>query len=330
MNNEHRHIPVSLLLTTLNEAEQIALFLHGVRAQTVRPAEIIVCDGGSTDGTVELLQHEAAQRQEETETPPLRVIVVPGANIAEGRNHAIHAATQDILAFTDAGCELAPDWLERISEPLLRNEDIDAVGGGYELIGDNPAQRWARAATLPFERQSPERFLPSSRSFATRRVALERAGLYPEHLTFAGEDTALVLRMKEQGARFVTRWDARVRWYPRPTLHAFLRQHYFYGLGDGEAGNNPAQHLRTAVKWSGFLFLTVLAITASLHHHFLWLLLPLSLLVVYGIRLGRIYAWNAYRWRDRLGGFLCIALKEWSMFVGYLVGRVRGAPGRSA
>ncbi|MBR9977094.1 MAG: glycosyltransferase [Bacteroidetes bacterium] len=330
MNNEHEHIPVSLLLTTRNEAEHISLFLDGVRAQSVRPAEIVVCDGGSTDGTGKLLQHEAALRQEESDAPPLRVIVAPGTNIAEGRNHAIRAAAQDILAFTDAGCELAPDWLERITEPLLRSDDVDAVGGGYDLVGDRAAQRWARAATLPFARQNAEQFLPSSRSFAARRIALEKAGLYPEHLTFAGEDTALVLRMKEQGARFVTRWDARVRWYPRPTLRAFLRQHYLYGLGDGEAGSNQARHLRTAVKWSAFLFLTVLAIAASLLHHYLWLALPPALLIVYGIRLGRIYAWNTYRWRDRLGGFLCIALKEWSMFAGYVVGRLRGAPGRNA
>ncbi|MBE0642688.1 MAG: glycosyltransferase [Bacteroidetes bacterium] len=310
------HIPVSLILTTRNEAAHVPLFLDGIRAQTVRPAEIVICDGGSTDGTVERLRELGADL-------PLRIIVEPGANIARGRNCAIRTAAHDILAITDAGCEIEPGWLERITEPLLRTPEVDAVGGGYTLIGQTPVQRWTRASSLPLDQQDPAAFLPSSRSFAARRSAIEKAGMYPEHLTFAGEDTALVLRMKQLGARFVTRWDARVHWYPRATFRAFLRQHYLYGLGDGEARNNGSRYARTAIKWSFFIALPAAALISP----WLLFLLPAALLA-YASYLCPIYRWRSLPMGERIGGYLFIAMKEWSMFAGYLVGRLRGAPGR--
>jgi glycosyltransferase involved in cell wall biosynthesis len=318
MTAEKPLIPVSLILTTRNEAVNVPLFLDGVRAQSVRPAEIVVCDGGSSDGTAELLRSLGADLA-------LRVVEEPGANIARGRNRAIREATQEVLAITDAGCIIEAEWLERITEPLLRSQEADAVGGGYSLIGDTLVQRWTRASSLPLEQQDPEDFLPSSRSFAVRRAAIESAGLYPEHLTFAGEDTALVLRMKQQGARFVTRWDAKVHWYPRPTLRAFLRQHYFYGLGDGEARNSGSRYIRTAIKW----VLPAALLLTALISPWLLLLLPAALLS-YALHLAPIYQWKELPIGERLGGFLCIALKEWSMFAGYACGRLRGAPGRSA
>lgn len=306
-------VPVSLILTTRNEAAQILLFLDGIRAQSVQPAEIIVCDGGSTDHTVSMLRESGRDL-------PLHVIEEPGANIARGRNRAIREATHNVLAITDAGCALEPDWLERITAPLLASPDIDAVGGGYTLTGGNRVQRWTRAASLSVEMQDPDDFLPSSRSFAVRRAAIERAGLYPEQLTFAGEDTALVLRMKEQGARFVTCWEARVHWEVRPTLRAFLRQHFLYGLGDGEARSNGGRYLRTLVKWGSIASVFALALLSP------WLLLAVPVLLwLNARRLCPIYGWRSHPPGERLGGYLFVALKEWSLFAGYLAGRLRSS-----
>ena len=85
-----RTIPVSLILTTLNEAAAIPLFLDGVRNGSVLPAEVVVCDGGSTDDTVALL------RRAELDLP-LRVLEEKGASIARGRNIAIAAASCDVV-----------------------------------------------------------------------------------------------------------------------------------------------------------------------------------------------------------------------------------------
>ncbi len=313
MTTQKTTIPVSLILTTKNEAANIPLFFRGVRGSTVRPAEIVICDGGSTDGTVEALRREAGDL-------PVTIVTDAGANIARGRNRAIAEARHYILAITDAGCIIDPSWLERITAPLLADPQLHAVGGGYALIGETRVQRWTAAASMPLHHLDPESFLPSSRSFAARRLAILEAGGYPEQLTFAGEDTALVLRMKERGQRFVTRWDAMVHWYTRPTLGSFLRQHYLYGLGDDEARSHGARYLRSAAKWS----FVPLIVIASLFLPAALLLLPV-LLIGYYFYLAPKYDWQKLHLSEALGGYFFVALKEWSMLAGCIRGRLTPA-----
>ena len=47
---------VSVIATVLNEAEDIDGLVSSLLQQTLQPAEIVVVDGGSTDGTWERLQ----------------------------------------------------------------------------------------------------------------------------------------------------------------------------------------------------------------------------------------------------------------------------------
>ncbi|MEK6572700.1 MAG: glycosyltransferase, partial [Chloroflexota bacterium] len=87
---------VSLILTVLNEGDHIRRLLDSVVKQSRRPDEVVVCDGGSRDNTVAVIQ-EYADRL------PLKILSAPGANISQGRNVAIRAATGDVIAVTDAG-----------------------------------------------------------------------------------------------------------------------------------------------------------------------------------------------------------------------------------
>ena len=48
--------PVSLVMTVLNEAASLDALLASIAAQTTRPDEVIVVDGGSTDGTVAIAE----------------------------------------------------------------------------------------------------------------------------------------------------------------------------------------------------------------------------------------------------------------------------------
>ena len=83
---------LSLCITIRNEQESLVSLVESLFAQSRPPDEIIAVDGGSTDGTLELLHTYAARQQR------LRVIALDEANIAEGRNTAIANATHNYIA----------------------------------------------------------------------------------------------------------------------------------------------------------------------------------------------------------------------------------------
>jgi glycosyltransferase involved in cell wall biosynthesis len=43
---------ISVILTVLNEAQSLPQLFDSLKAQTQRPHQVIVVDGGSTDGTL--------------------------------------------------------------------------------------------------------------------------------------------------------------------------------------------------------------------------------------------------------------------------------------
>jgi glycosyltransferase involved in cell wall biosynthesis len=305
-------IPVSLALTTLNEERSIDSFLASVASMTVLPREIVVCDGGSSDATLERLR---AARIADVE---IIVLSEPGSNIARGRNAAIRGARCDIVAVSDGGSILAPDWLERITAPLLRDDAVQVVGGGFVFQCDTRFEQMAAAAEIPVHRIPDDDFLPSSRSFAFRKTVWEAIGGYPETLTFAGEDTAFCLALRRAGVRIHLERGALVRWRPRPTLRKYIRQHVLYGIGDGEAGNKTATYSRIAGKYAGGGILLAL----SFFYPAL-LLAALGIIIAYGTRLHDIYEWSRLPARVWLPAFGLVSVKELTTTFGFVRGTMR-------
>lgn len=216
-------------------------FLESLRAQTRPPDETIIVDGGSTDGTLEVLRA----------APEVTVISEPGANISRGRNVAIAAAAHDVIAVTDADCVLAGDWLERLLAPIERGADVAA--GFYRALGDSLFQVSTAAVSVREPEEVGPGWMPSSRSIAFRRDAYEAAGGYPEWLAI-GEDMYFDHQLVSTGARMDTAVDAVVGWRVRPTLAATWRQYAGYAEGDAAAGLYPERHfLRFAVYSIGTL-----------------------------------------------------------------------------
>src|SRR5262249_51407750 len=136
-------------------------------------------DGGSRDGTLDVLNAWSAGRASAT------VLSAPGANIATGRNTAIAHTTAGIIAVSDAGCVLGPDWLGRLAAPL---GDVDVAMGYYVPLCVTWFERMSTCLTVPDATEIvPGSFMPSSRSVAFRRTVWEDVNGYPEWLD-VGED----------------------------------------------------------------------------------------------------------------------------------------------
>lgn len=258
---------VSLCATLFNEADSVAAWLKSIAEQTRQPNEIILCDAGSTDGTIERIREIAARDAR------INLIVEPGANVPEGRNAAIRQAAGGVIAVTDAGTILDPDWLERLIAPLEADPELAVSAGFYRPAGRNPFE-WVLATVItPRRRDLPDDgFPPSSRSVAFRKEWWATVGGYPSWLR-AGEDLVFDFRLRDMGARFEFAPDAIVSWYPRPTLREFFAQYRHYARGDGHGHLFPRRHAIRYGAYSGGLLLAF----GSRRSHFARMLLVLGL-----------------------------------------------------
>jgi glycosyltransferase involved in cell wall biosynthesis len=222
---------VSLIATVLNNAEHIEAFLGSLAAQTRAPDEIVIVDGGSADGTAAMLAGADG----------VTLIEQAGANISRGRNIAIAAAAHDVIAVTDADCVLESTWLEELLRPL--DDGADVAMGFYLPITDGFLSECLAAVNLPLDASEvdPATFMPSARSVAYRRDAIEAVGGYPEWLDI-GEDMWVNHRWRERGLDLRFAPDAVVRWRLRPTLRATWWQYFRYARGDARGGLYPERH----------------------------------------------------------------------------------------
>lgn len=254
---------VTVIATVLNEGRSIIRLLDSLAAQSRRPDEVIIADGGSTDDTLSLLQEAA-----ENAVLPLHVIDCPGSNISQGRNAAIEVAAGDVIAVTDAGVRLTERWLEELVAPF-EQDDVDAVSGFFVPDAQTVFEVAMGATVLPDRSDvRPERFLPSSRSVAFRKSAWRAVGGYPEWLDYC-EDLVYDLRLRDRFGPFAFAPQALVRFRPRPNLRAFYVQYYRYARGDGKADLWRKRH---AIRYGTYLIAAPLLIYLVLWHSPLWLL----------------------------------------------------------
>ena len=226
----------TLVSTVFNEANRLSQTIADLKAQTVQPAEIIITDAGSTDGTYDMLM-----KWKEESVISIIVLLKPRCNVAEGRNMAIRAATYDLIVSTDFGCRFAPHWLESLITPFA-NSSVKAVGGAFSVAEEEVQTVPAKAAYLLFNGYHDDihdpHFTPTSRSVAYYKNVFETVGGYPEWLTLAADDTIFGRVAKKKGISFFMVDKPYVFWGRHTTATGYAKEAFRYGLGDGESGIN--------------------------------------------------------------------------------------------
>jgi glycosyltransferase involved in cell wall biosynthesis len=239
---------VTVIATVWNEAAEIDALLDSLLGGSRIPDEIVIADGGSTDDTYGLLRARA------NADPRIRALLAPG-NRSVGRNAAVRAARHAVIACTDAGVEVDPQWLEWLIRPFEIDPEVDVVAGFYRPVGATPFERAAGVVSAPSLGEIElTRFLPSTRSVAFRRPAFELVGGFDESLSH-NEDTPFALALKREGRKFAFAPEAIVRWHPRGNLRDFMHQHRRFGTGDGESRVQGWFYATIAAKYAAGLAL---------------------------------------------------------------------------
>src|ERR1044072_4025280 len=99
---------VSIVLPAFNRERSLAATIDSVLTQTFPDWELVVVDDGSSDSTPAIIE-----RYHRRFPGKIRAIAQPNAGVAAARNHAITAATGELVAFIDSDDLWPPGNLER-------------------------------------------------------------------------------------------------------------------------------------------------------------------------------------------------------------------------
>lgn len=170
---------MTVVVPVLNEAVSLPRLLDGLKAQTLRPREVLITDAGSTDGSAALVEHW--WREEQWDGGDCRVLAVPGAMPGAGRNAGVRAAVCEWIAFIDAGINPEPTWLEQLCAHAS-SRNVPAVFGLCRFSADRAFER--AICALSHGQGTAHSVVPAS--LFHRRV-FDEVGWFPEQLR-AAED----------------------------------------------------------------------------------------------------------------------------------------------
>jgi len=261
MDSGSDHIGISVAITVRNDRDGLKELLPALAGQTRVPDEIVIVDGGSLDGTPDVVS------EVDLNGIDVRLVVRPGANIAAGRNAAVQLAKHDRIAFTDAGCRPEPQWLAALDRALDR---ADLVGGIFVTDARTQFEKAIALTHYPVREELSQsswlirlshslfgrQYLPyraGGRSMAFTRSTWAAVGGFPE-LQYAGEEQAFARATAERGFKNVLEPDAVVHWRPPSSWIANARMFYRYCRGDVRSKGRSRHLLRAAAYTCGPVF----------------------------------------------------------------------------
>ncbi len=225
---------MTVAIPARDEARTLGALVDALLRQSRPPDEIVVCDAGSRDETTGVARALAP-----------RVVLVDGGPAYPGRarNLAVRAATRPWVAFVDAGCVPAPDWLEKLIAARDAQPGADVVYGDYDPLVDGEWEA-AQALVLLSPRDPGTGCRPpSTASMLIRRDLFLELGGFPEHLR-AAEDLSFFEALERRAVLAVRAPTARVRWSVSSSPGAFLRRLRVYSGHHATAGLARTWHHR--------------------------------------------------------------------------------------
>jgi glycosyltransferase involved in cell wall biosynthesis len=225
-------VPALTVITPcLNEHDAIEAFLQSVLSQqdVTGGYEVIIADGGSSDGTRAILEACA------TRDSRVRIIDNPAGTVSPGLNAAVRAAMADVIVRMDVHSEYAPDYLRQCLATLAAT-GAASVGGPARTRAKTRFQRAnALAYHSPFSVGSArfhdvnyEGPVDTVTYGCWRRQTLLTIGLFDEQLV-RNQDDELSLRLTRTGG-LIWQTPAIRSWYtPRSTARSLFKQYFQYG-----------------------------------------------------------------------------------------------------
>lgn len=168
---------VSVVTPSYNQAQFIEETIRSVLLQDYPALEYIVVDGGSNDGTLDILRRYEDWLCWVSETDKGQTDAI---------NKGLRMATGDVLAYLNSDDTYCPGGICKIAAFFRAHPDVGLVYGDCQVV-DEPGGHLGYLPRHAFSlRRMIERgeFIPQQAAF-WQRAAMEQAGMFDESLHFA-------------------------------------------------------------------------------------------------------------------------------------------------
>lgn len=220
MTREEKEL--SVVLVTRDRRAELVAALAAIAAASPSPAEVVVVDNASTDGTRQALARRFP-----------RARVLPQATnlgVARARNLGIEAASHEwVVCLDDDAVLAAPGVLAAATRRLLAEPDLAVVAG--RIV--NAARGETLSHEFPRRGLSPEQVAREQDvayfvgcAFAVRRSAFLAAGGFYERLHYGLEELDLAYRLLDAGWRLRYVPDFAVRHRASPAARRDAGWHF--------------------------------------------------------------------------------------------------------
>lgn len=287
---------ISLIVTVLNQAASIQVWVDSICQQTHLPDEVLIADRGSIDGTRTKLQlFEGASPF------PVRMVDAAGKCHSEAINLAIQNAVFPLIACTETTCTPDATWLENLTSPLISDPEMQLSAGFHQAQPGSNFQRLCAHILTPHPNYTnPGTFVPSWRSVAFRKDLWARVDGFPEWLDYASAEISFNYQAKQSQGLWAVVPDAVVKMIMPENLGDLYQSCYQEALADGITCNGSAGYWQKTLKLAAaFLLAGVACLVVVLSSLFIgpggWfvfiglLAIGLSFVLSLIFSLGRIY-----------------------------------------
>lgn len=117
---------VSVIMPTWNRELSIERALNSIFAQSLQPLEVLICDDGSTDNTIERVRELYA---EELASGKIRIQENPHLGVSAARNTGLAEARGELVAYLDSDNAWRPDYLLLMSGLFCENDELMCAYG---------------------------------------------------------------------------------------------------------------------------------------------------------------------------------------------------------
>jgi glycosyltransferase involved in cell wall biosynthesis len=192
--------------------------------------ELLIIDGGSTDGTREIVNIWTGKYSN------IRLLENPDRYVPFALNIAIKNSTGNPIIRIDAHSDYAPDYFEKILE-TFETTGADIVGGPYLTKAVTHLQAAvANAISNPFGIGNSKAHNPDFKGYvdsvpygAWKRELFKQAGYFDERFK-RNQDDEFHYRAKSLGKKIFLNPEIKLWYYPRNSLYSLFRQYYEYGI----------------------------------------------------------------------------------------------------